>query len=108
MFPFGGNTYEADYEVSVSTLPPTKPTGRPTYFPIIFFKAVPKILHGNTLTSFSIFLGFGFGNDMTSLKKSSAPDLFLDTVIGRNPSKFLRIRFFSSTENRKPTSASSK
>ena len=79
-----------------------------TYFPIIFLNAVPNTLHGNTLTSFSIFLGFGLGNDIMSLKKSSQPSLDFDTVIGLNPSRLRRILFFSSTEKRTPTNASSR
>src|SRR5690554_5657881 len=71
-----------------------------TYLPMIFFKACGRIDQGNTFTSFSIFRGFGLGNDMISLKKFSLSALAFDTVSGLNPSKFLRIRFFSSTVNR--------
>lgn len=61
---------------------------------------------GNTLTSFSMFLGFGLGKPMINLKKSSEPGLLLETVMGLNPSKFRLILFFSSTVNRVPTNAS--
>lgn len=67
---------------------------------IIFFNAGAKTFHGNTLTSFSMFRGFGFPKPIMTLKKSSESDLALLTVKGLNPSRFRRIRFFSSTVNR--------
>lgn len=64
--------------------------------------------HGNTLTSFSMFLGLGFGKPMMSLKKASESLLDLEIVFGLHRSRLRRIRFFSSTEKRLPMSASSK
>jgi hypothetical protein len=83
-----------------------KKKGRRTYLLMIFLSAFERIFHGKTLTSFSMFLGFGFGKPMMSLKNGSASGLLFDTVIGLNPSRFLLILFFSSTLNLDPTSAS--
>lgn len=77
-----------------------------TYLPIIFFKACDKIFQGNTFTSFSMFRGFGAGKPMMTLKNSSLSGFALETVSGRNPSRLRRIRFFSSTVKRTPTSDS--
>lgn len=77
-----------------------------TYFEMIFLSELERTFHGKTLTSFSMFLGFGLGNPMMSLKKASDSALALDTVMGLNPSMFLLILFFSSTVNLVPTSAS--
>lgn len=68
-----------------------------TYFPMIFFRALARSFHWKTFTSFSMLRGFGSGNAMMTLKNSSLSAFPLDTVNGRNPSRFLRIRFFSST-----------
>lgn len=73
--------------------------GDALYFPMIFFKAEPNDFHMKTLTSFSIFLGFGLPNPMMILKKSSDSDFALLTVRGLNPSRLRRILFFSSTVN---------
>ena len=75
---------------------------------MIFFSAELKSFQLKTLTSFSIFLGFGGGNPIMSLKNSSDSGLPLETVKGRNPSRFLLILFFSSTVNRAATSCSSR
>lgn len=75
---------------------------------MIFLRAEPRISQVNTLTSFSMFLGFGFGKLMMSLKNSSLLAFVLETVCGRNPSRLRRIRFFSSTVKRLPISASSR
>ena len=79
-----------------------------TYLPIIFFSAEVKSFQLNTLTSFSIFLGFGGGNPMMSLKNSSDSGFAFETVKGLKPSKFLRILFFSSTVNLAATNCSNK
>jgi hypothetical protein len=79
-----------------------------TYLLIIFLSACARTFHENTLTSFSMLRGFGFGKPMIILKKSSLSALALDTVSGRNPSRFLRIRFFSSTVKRTFTNCSSR
>ena len=42
------------------------------------------------------------------LKNSSLSDLAFDTVSGRKPSRFRRMRFFSSTVNRTATNDSSR
>ena len=66
------------------------------------------MLHSNTLTSFSMFRGFGAGKSIICWKKLSEPTRFLETVLGRKPSRFLRIRFFSSISNASPTMLSSR
>ena len=43
---------------------------------------------------------------MMTLKNSSLSDLAFETVRGRKPSRFLRMRFFSSTVNRTLTNCS--
>jgi hypothetical protein len=47
--------------------------------------------------------GLGLGNPIMSLKNASLSGLAFETVSGRNPSRFLLIRFFSSTVNRAAT-----
>jgi hypothetical protein len=75
------------------------PGGLALYLPIIFLRADSRIFQGKTLTSFSMFRGFGLGKDMMSLKNSSLSALALDTVNGWKPSRLRRMRFFSSTVN---------
>ena len=70
------------------------------YLEMILLNACPSVFHENTLTSFSMLRGLGFPKDMITLKNSSLSALALLTVSGWNPSRFLRIRFFSSTLNR--------
>ena len=79
-----------------------------TYLEMIFFRACPSIFQGKTLTSFSIFRGLGLGKPMMILKNSSLSALPFETVSGWKPSRLRRIRFFSSTVNRKATSCSSR
>jgi hypothetical protein len=66
---------------------------------MIFFNAGARTFQGKTFTSFSMFLGLGFPNPMIILKKSSESAFALLTVNGLNPSRFRRMRFFSSTVN---------
>ena len=56
--------------------------GLALYFEMIFLRAWPSTFHGNTLTSFSMFRGFGLGNAMMILKNSSDSALDLVTVKG--------------------------
>lgn len=74
--------------------------GDALYFPMIFFRAGARTFQGNTFTSFSMFLGLGFPKPMMILKKSSESAFALLTVNGLKPSRFRRMRFFSSTVNR--------
>lgn len=47
--------------------------------------------------------GFGSGKSMIRWKKLPTPGLCLETVVGRRPSRFLLILFFSMTANSSPT-----
>lgn len=77
-----------------------------TYLPMIFLSALERTFHGKTLTSFSMLRGLGAGKPMMSLKNGSESVLLLETVMGLKPSRFRRMRFFSSTVNCTPTRAS--
>ena len=74
--------------------------GLALYLPMIFLSAGSRIFQGNTLTSFSMLRGLGFGKPMMILKNSSLSGFAFETVRGWNPSRFRRMRFFSSTLNR--------
>lgn len=70
---------------------------------MIFCNATDSTFHGKTLTSFSMFRGLGLGKPIMTLKNSSVSGLALETVSGLKPSKFRRMRFFSSTVKRAAT-----
>lgn len=70
------------------------------YLEMILASPWPRYFHANTLTSFSMLRGLGLPKPMMTLKNSPLSGFDLLTVDGWNPSRFLRIRFFSSTLNR--------
>ena len=77
-----------------------------TYLPKIFFRDGSSVDHRNTLTSCSELRGFGLGKLMISLKKELVSSFNFATVSGVKPSRFRRIRFFSSTVKWTATKAS--
>jgi len=95
-----GSPFSLVVAVYLSTRATSDPTKGLTYLPTIFLREAATHSHGNTLTSFSMFLGLGWGKFIMVLKNASEEGLFLETVWGRKPSKFRRILFFSSTVNR--------